>query len=222
MDQAASLRSQPRHALLLNSSNGTVTQVPFDLQAAGLVLLVIDTRTRHALADGQYGTRRKTCRDAATRLGITELREVADLESALGVLPDLIEQMRVRHVVTEIARTAAFVDLVTRDRLRDVGAIMDASHESLRTDYEVSCVELDLAVAAARAAGALGARMTGGGFGGSVIALVEADSASHVAGAVARAFSDRGLRQPAFLNAVPGAPADRVEKHLAADPSRGV
>ena len=210
MDQAASLRATAGHALLLDTLDNSVAQVPFHLAEAGLELLVIDTRAEHALVDGQYAARRAACHAAAERLGVGTLREVADLDVALAALPDPIEQMRVRHVATEIARVEQFADLVREDRVRDVGPLMDASHESLRIDYEVSCDELDLAVAAARAAGALGARMTGGGFGGSAIALVEVDAANSVAQAVADAFGDRGWREPGILVAVPGPAGGRV------------
>jgi galactokinase len=116
----------------------------------------------------------------------------------------------VRHVVTEIARVEQFVTLVRDDRVQEVGALMDASHESLRLDYEVSCDELDVSVEAARAAGALGARMTGGGFGGSAIALVRAGATTAVAGAVAGAFADRGWPEPGFLIATAGPAGARV------------
>jgi galactokinase len=210
MDQAASLRATAGHALLLDTLDHSVAQVPFHLAEAGLELLVIDTRAEHSLVDGQYAARRAACHAAAARLGVGTLREVRDLDGALAALPDPVEQMRVRHVVTEIARVEQFADLVRTDRVRDVGPLMDASHESLRVDYEVSCDELDVAVVAARAAGALGARMTGGGFGGSAIALVGADDAAAVALAVAGAFADRGWHEPGFLIAVAGPAGGRV------------
>jgi galactokinase len=211
MDQAASLRATAGHALLLDTLDHSVAQVPFHLAEAGLELLVIDTRAEHSLVDGQYAARRAACHAAAARLGVGTLREVADLDAALAALPDPVEQRRVRHVVTEIARVEQFADLVRDDRVRDVGPLMDASHESLRVDYEVSCDELDVAVAVARAAGALGARMTGGGFGGSAIALIEADAASSVSGAVGAAFRDHGWPQPGFLIAVAGPAGGRVQ-----------
>ena len=117
---------------------------------------------------------------------------------------------RVRHVVTEIARVAELVALLDAGRAREIGPLLDASHASLRDDYEVSCRELDLAVDAARAAGALGARMTGGGFGGSAIALVDAGQVGSVAAAVAAAFAAQRLTEPAFLVAVASAPAART------------
>jgi galactokinase len=212
MDQAASLRTKAGHALLLDNLDASVRHVPFDLEAAGLELLVIDTEAEHALVDGQYAARRATCHAAAARLGVRTLREVSlsDLEAALAGLDDGDQRKRVRHVVTEIARVVAFEELVSTGRVRDVGPLLDASHTSLRDDYEVSVAELDVAVESARAAGALGARMTGGGFGGSAIALIEAGSASRVADAVLKAFKAHVMGTPSFLTAVAGKPAGRV------------
>ncbi|TDE97556.1 galactokinase [Occultella glacieicola] len=212
MDQAASLRCADGHALLLDCRDGSTRQVPFDLAAADLELLVIDTRAEHALVDGQYAQRRATCEAAAEALEVPTLREIdpAGLVAALAALTDDVSRRRVRHVVSEIARVTDFVALLDAGRIRDVGPLMDASHESLRVDYEVSCAELDVAVEAARAAGALGARMTGGGFGGSAIALIEAGSAQSVADAVTAAFASAGFTAPEFLIATPSGPADRV------------
>ena len=122
---------------------------------------------------------------------------------------------RTRHVVSEIARTRAFIELLDEGPLEGVrvavaGALMNDSHDSLRDDYEVSCEELDVAVEAARAAGAYGARMTGGGFGGSAIALVSADAVLGVAQAVADAYEARGWQAPHFIRALPGAPAGQL------------
>lgn len=208
MDQAAALRTVPGHALLLDCRDLTVRHVPFDPAADGLALLVIDTRAEHALVDGQYAARRATCEEAAGLLGVPTLRALTDRpgddERALATLADGspgadLRVRRVRHVLAEIRRVEEFVALLDDGRLRDVGPLLDASHASLRDDYEVSCVELDVAVEAARAAGALGARMTGGGFGGSAIALVESDAVGTVAAAVDAAFRARGLRAPAFV-----------------------
>ena len=218
MDQAASLRSRAGHALLLDCRDFTVEHVPFDLAALGLELLVIDTRAHHALVDGQYGSRREACETAARLLGVTTLREIApaglaeaaDRVRASGV--DAADEIvrRLRHVVTEIARVEEAVALLRAGRVRDVGPLLDGSHASLRDDYEVSCAELDVACQAARDAGALGARMTGGGFGGSAVALVDAALTDQVAAAVAQAFADKGFDHPAFLRAVPSTPATRV------------
>ena len=206
MDQAASLRTEARHALLLDCRDGSVEQVRFDLVDAGLELLVIDTRASHSLADGQYGARRASCDAAADALGVPTLREVSDLDAALATLDDEVTRRRVRHVVTEIARVGEFVAAASADDWPGAGRLMNASHDSLRDDYEVSCAELDVAVDAARSAGALGARMTGGGFGGSAIALVPAAAAETVAGAVLAAARARGLVTPVIHRATPSAP----------------
>jgi galactokinase len=220
MDQAASLRSQAGSALLIDCVDFSVRHVPFDLAAAGLELVVIDTRAHHALQDGQYGSRREQCERAAGLLGVRWLREVhaIELDAALDRLRDLVDDpeeadeiaRRVRHVVTEIARVRQAVLLIEDGDLAGIGPLLDASHASLRDDYEVSSRELDLACEAAKGAGALGARMTGGGFGGSAIALVPAGSGDAVADAVAAAFAAEGLAAPGFLRAVPSAPAGRV------------
>jgi galactokinase len=206
--------------LLLDCLDFSVRQVPFDLAAAGLELLVIDTRAHHALQDGQYGSRREACERAAALLGVRWLREVhaIELDAALDRLRELVDDpeeademaRRVRHVVTEIARVRQAVLLVDDADLAGVGPLLDASHASLRDDYEVSSIELDVACQAARSAGALGARMTGGGFGGSAIALLPAGSADAVATAVAAAFERERLAAPAFLAAVPSGPAGRA------------
>lgn len=210
MDQAAALRSQEGSALLLDTIDHSVQQVPFDLSAEGLALLVIDTRATHALGDGQYGQRRATCEAVAAREGVATLAELPDPEGVLARLTDPVEQRRVRHVLTEIARVHEVVELLGARRTREVGPVLDASHASLRDDYEVSCEELDVAVETARAAGALGARMTGGGFGGSAIALVEADRVDAVSDAVAAAFAEHGWTAPQFLVAQAAAPGGRI------------
>ncbi|MFC7023618.1 galactokinase [Promicromonospora thailandica] len=222
LDQSASLRCREGHALLLDFRPGlkpleSGVPVPFDLATAGLTLLVVDTRAEHSHVSGEYGARREACERAAALLGLESLREIAPtlggvgLDRALAELephdPDGVLRRRVRHVVSEIDRTARFADLVREGRAADVGPFMLASHASLRDDYEVSCRELDLVVDTAVAAGALGARMTGGGFGGSAIALVRLSDVDAVARAVANAFADADLTAPAFLLAPPSAPA---------------
>ncbi len=220
MDQATSLRARVESAALIDCLDFSVRHIPLDLAAAGVELLVIDTRAHHTLQDGQYGSRREACDRAAALLGVEWLRAVHPIElaAALRRLRDLVDDpeeademgRRVRHVVTEISRVRQTVLLIEDGDLTGIGPLLDASHASLRDDYEVSCEELDVAVEAARAAGAVGARMTGGGFGGSAIALVRAGAAEAVATEVAEAFATRGLTAPAFLRAVPSAPAGRV------------
>ena len=215
LDQTASLRCRQGHALALDCRDMSARQVPFDLSAVGLELLVIDTRAKHSLADGQYGSRRADCEESARILGVGQLVEVEDLDEASAALGDDRLVARTRHVVSEIARTRAFIELLDEGplegtRLAVAGALMNDSHDSLRDDYEVSCEELDVAVEAARAVGAHGARMTGGGFGGSAIALVSADAVLDIAQAVARAYETRGWETPHFIRALPGAPAGRL------------
>ena len=148
-------------------------------------------------------------------MGVGQLVDVEDLDEAMAALDDDRLAARTRHVVSEIARTRAFIDLLDEGplegtRLKVAGALLNDSHDSLRDDYEVSCEELDVAVDAARAAGAHGTRMTGGGFGGSAIALVDADSVVGVARAVASAYAERGWQPPHFIRSLPGAPAGRL------------
>ncbi|MFT3971577.1 MAG: galactokinase [Micropruina sp.] len=206
MDQAASLRASAGHALLLDCLDGSVEQVRFNLASAGLELLVVDTRASHSLADGQYAARRAACERAAGSLGVSTLREVTDLGAALARLDDDEVRRRVRHVVTEIGRVTDFVAVAEAGDWDAAGALMNASHDSLRDDYEVSCIELDVVVTAARDAGALGARMTGGGFGGSAIALVRSEDAASIAHAVREAAASRGLPVPDVHQATPSEP----------------
>ncbi|MEP6628908.1 MAG: galactokinase [Lapillicoccus sp.] len=211
MDQAASLRVTAGHAILLDCRSGEVEQVPVDLEAAGLALLVVDTRAEHALVDGQYAARRSACEQAAATLGVATLREVSPdgLDDALSRLADDETRARVRHVVTEIERTRRCVSALREHDFAAVGRLFLASHASLRDDYEVSCRELDLVVDTAVTTGALGARMTGGGFGGSAIALVRADDADRISEAVEGAFRDAGLAAPSPFAVTAGPPAGR-------------
>jgi galactokinase len=196
MDQSASTLCRSGHALFLDCRSGAVEQVPCPLE-----VLVIDTRAPHRHVDNEYAQRRSVCEAAARTLGLVSLREVAALDEALARLPDELSRRRVRHVVTENARV---LDTVAALRSgRPIGALLTASHASLRDDFEVSAPELDLAVETALAAGAQGARMTGGGFGGCVIAIA-ADPA-RVVDAVVEAFAGRGFARPAAFVATAAA-----------------
>lgn len=211
MDQAASLRCTEGHALLLDCRDRSVQQVPLDIASHRLAWLVIDTRAAHQLVDGQYGERRATCEAAAAALGLPSLREVPvdGLEATLARLPDDVMRRRVRHVVTEIERVRQTVTLLRAGRVGELGPVLDASHRSMRDDYEISCDELDLAVETARVAGALGARMTGGGFGGSAIALVPEDRQAEIGRSVESAFAAAGFTAPGIIPAYPAAGAGR-------------
>ncbi len=204
MDQFASTQATAGHLLLLDTRSLEVRHIPFDLAADGLTLLVIDTRAHHQLVDGEYAARRKSCEEAARELGIGSLRDVTDLGLALSELDDDTLRRRVRHVVTENERVLTVVDLLEAGDARAIGPLLTASHVSLRDDYEVSCLELDLVVETALDAGALGARMTGGGFGGSAIALVETADADRVRERITVAFLDAGLTGPGFVDAEAG------------------
>jgi galactokinase len=211
MDQSASLRCQAGHALLLDCRDGSIAQVPFDLSAHGLSLLVMDTRAGHSLVDGQYAQRRRSCAEAARQLGMPSLREVAfsDLDETLDRLLDSRIRARARHVVTEIERVRQTVALLREGRLPEVGSLFNASHASMRDDFEISCAELDVAVDSATTHGALGARMTGGGFGGSAIALVPTHSTTQVTAAVIQGFADKGFGAPNCFAVTAGGAARR-------------
>ncbi|WP_228978638.1 galactokinase [Streptomyces sp. DH12] len=212
MDQMASACCAEGHALHLDTRDLTRRQVPFDPAAHGLRLLVVDTRVRHALGDGAYAERRAGCEAGARALGVRTLREVpyGELAGALARLDDPTVRAYVRHVVSDNHRVARTVALLDAGEVRAVGPVLTEGHASLRDDLRVSCPELDLVVSAACAAGALGARMTGGGFGGSAVVLAEAEAADAVAAAVEEAFAARGLRAPRVFPALPSAGARRL------------
>ncbi len=208
MDQSAVLLGQAGHALLLDCCTGESENVPLSPADAGLALLIIDTRAEHRLTESGYAARHVECEEAARALGVRSLREIPD-PAGLAGLADPVLLRRARHVVTENQRVLAMAGLLRRGDVADGGRLLNESHASLRDDFEISWPEADVTVDAAVAAGALGARMMGGGFGGSVLALVPADSAA-VRGAVGAAFAGRGWPEPGFLDAPPSASAQRV------------
>ena len=206
LDQAVAVFAQPLHALLIDFADGSREQVSFDPAGQGLAVLVIDTRVSHELTDGGYGSRRDDAWEAAKLLGLEHLASATPAQ--LETLPERLLP-RARHVLSEVARVDDFVRALRADDWDALGPLLDASHTSLRDDYEVSCAELDVAVETARQAGALGARMTGGGFGGSAIALVPVERVEAVQTAVTTAFVAQGWRRPDFFVAEPG-PGARV------------
>jgi galactokinase len=208
MDQSASLLSRAGHALLLDCRSGETSLVPFNPPAAGLCLLVIGTRVRHALSDGRYSLRRQECEQAAQALGVPSLRDVSDSSQVPGI-GDPVLARRARHVVSDNQRVLETVALLRAGDLAGMGPLLTASHASLRDDFEISWPQADAAVEAACQAGALGARMVGGGFGGSVIALAEADG-TVVCEAVSEEFARRGWQAPTFLPAPPSAGARQL------------
>ncbi|MFI0710651.1 galactokinase [Streptomyces inhibens] len=213
MDQTAAACCTEGHALFLDTRDLTRRQVPFDLAQEGLRLLVVDTRVKHELGDGAYAERRAGCERGARALGVRALRDVpyAHLPEALATLADEpVVQALVRHIVTENHRVEEVIDHLDAGRTRAIGPLLTAGHASLRDDFKISCRELDLAVDTAHTAGALGARMTGGGFGGSAIVLVEAADATAVSTAVTEAFAAAGHAAPRIFEAVPSAGAHRL------------
>jgi galactokinase len=211
MDQMVSMLGRAGHALFLDTRSLGTEQVPLPLEAAGLCLLVIDTRAGHRLVDGAYADRRAACEAAAAVLGVPALRDAtpAQVEQHATALGDP-GRRRARHVVTENARVLAAVELLRAGDLDRLGPLLAASHASLRDDYEVSSPELDTAVEAAVAAGAVGARMTGAGFGGSAIALVETALAGRVADRARDAFAAAGFGPPQVTAVVPSDGARRL------------
>jgi len=207
MDQSAAILCQPGHALFLDCRSLAAEQVPVALD--GLALLVVDTRAPHRHVTGEYAARRTACERAAATLGLASLRDLAvpDLPAALDRLDSPELERRVRHVVTENERVLATVAMLRGGRPSYVGPLLTASHRSLRDDFEVTVPELDTAVEVALAEGAHGARMTGGGFGGCVLALVDASAADPIAYAITQAFAQRGFAAPVAFTASPSAGA---------------
>ncbi|MET7359073.1 galactokinase [Streptomyces sp. NPDC005562] len=211
MDQMASACATEGHALHLDCRDLAIRQVPFDLDAHGLRLLVVDTRVKHELGDGAYAERRAGCEEGARILGVTHLRDVPydELPAALERLTDERIRRYVRHIVSDDHRVERVIGLLDAGDVRAAGPVLTEGHASLRDDLRISCPELDLVVSSANAAGALGARMTGGGFGGSAIVLVEAADAETVTKSVLAAFDTAGFTAPRVFPAAPSAGARR-------------
>ncbi|MFF9454449.1 galactokinase [Streptomyces flaveolus] len=213
MDQTASACCEAGHALFLDTRDLSQRQIPFDLAAEGMRLLVVDTQVKHSHSEGEYGKRRAGCEKGAALLGVDALRDVpyGELDAALERLGDEEEVRRlVRHVVTEDERVERVVSLLESGDTRAIGPVLVEGHVSLRDDFRISCPELDLVVDTALEAGALGARMTGGGFGGSAIVLVETADVDGVTKAVEEAFAAAGFLAPRVFEAVPSAGARRI------------
>jgi galactokinase len=208
MDQYASLLCEAGAALLVDCRSLDAQSVPLDLQAAGLALVVCDTRVERGLADTGYNDRRATCERAAKMLGVEELRDATegDLDLLSGA-----ELMRARHVISENARVLKAVEALRDGDFDEFGRLMYASHASLRDDYEVSTPELDTFVRSAQLHGATGARLTGAGFGGCAITLVPSSETDVFTDACQQAFAERGFEEPAFYEFVPSAGAELAD-----------
>jgi galactokinase len=210
MDQLVSLRGEAGHALFCDMRDLTSEAVPFAPDGGGLSLLVVDTRAPHRLVDGEYAARRRGCEEAARLLGVPALRDVTDADEAVARLDDEELQRYVRHVVTEDARVLEAVEVLRAGRLDRLGPLFTASHASMRDDFRITVPEVDTAAEALLAAGALGSRMTGGGFGGCVIAVVPAADVDAAGDAVRRAFHDAGFGEPSLFTAAAAAGARAV------------
>jgi galactokinase len=197
LDQSASLLGQTDAAVFLDCRSFESEVIPLGFDDAGLELLVIDTKVSHAHATGGYADRRASCEKGAALMGVGSLRDltVDDLPRAADTLDEETFR-RVRHILTENQRVLDTVRVLRQEGPSAIGSLLDASHTSMRDDFEISVAELDLAVETARTAGALGARMTGGGFGGSAIALTPHALIPAVQQAVADAFAAAGFTAP--------------------------
>jgi galactokinase len=211
MDQMASMLAREGHALFLDTRTLVTEHLPLGLDVAGLRLVVIDTRAPHRLVDGAYAERHAAVEAAARALGVPALRDAA-IEQVQAAADELGEPglRRARHVVTENARVLEAVELLRAGALDRLGPLLAASHASLRDDFEVSSPELDTAVEAALASGAVGARMTGAGFGGSALALVPEERAEPVADGARAAFAAAGFGPPEVLRVSPAGGASRL------------
>ena len=211
MDQSVSLMATAGFALLLDCRDLSTQNIPFDVGASGLELLIIDTQAHHALTDGGYAERRAACDSVVAKLKLSSLRDLS--MEQLDAQKDQIlkvEYLRVRHAVTEMKRVLACVEALSAKDFKEVGRLLNASHASLRDDYTVSCPELNVAVNAANSAGALGSRMVGGGFGGSAIALIEVSKTRETIDAIEKEFAIRKFKAPRFFTSLPSQGAEVI------------
>jgi len=215
MDQSVSLMAKRGSALLLDCRDLTSRDITFDVASHGLELLIIDTQAHHSLTDGGYAQRRASCDGVVAKLAVRSMRELT--MEKLEASHDLIsttEFMRARHAVTEIARVLDAVKALESKNFTTLGHLLNASHASLRDDYDVSCPELNTAVDAAIAAGALGARMVGGGFGGSAIALIKASHTQETIKSIEVAFESKRFKTPRFFTSLPSQGARIIQRGL--------
>ena len=213
MDQSVSMMATNGFALLLDCRDLSTRNIPFDVASHGLELLIIDTQAHHALTDGGYAERRASCESVAAKLGIKSMRELTmeQLDSSRHLITET-EYIRARHAVTEMKRVLDCVEALSIGDFVKVGQLINASHVSLRDDYTVSCPELDTAVDASLAAGAMGSRMVGGGFGGSAIALIQASKTTQTIRAVEKAFADKKFKAPRFFTSLPSQGAELISR----------
>ena len=204
MDQSISLMARAGYGLLLDCQDLSTRHIKIDFASKSLRLLIIDTQAHHALTDGGYAKRRESCEEVAKIFSIPSLRQLS-MESLLAHKAKLSELQfkRAHHGVSEMLRVLDAVKALEAEDFEALGQLLNQSHNSLRDDYEVSCPELDLAVDTALSPGALGARMVGGGFGGSAIALIKESDAGTISSTIERAFAKNGFKAPRFFDSLP-------------------
>ena len=204
MDQSISLMARAGYGLLLDCQDLSTRHIKIDFASSSLRLLIIDTQAHHALTDGGYAKRRESCEEVVKIFSIPSLRQLS-MESLLAHKTKLSELQfkRARHGVSEMLRVLDAVKALEAEDFEALGQLLNQSHNSLRDDYEVSCPELDLAVDTALSSGALGARMVGGGFGGSAIALIKESDAGTISSTIERAFAKNGFKAPRFFDSLP-------------------
>jgi galactokinase len=205
LDQLASVCGRARHALLIDFQATEVSPVPFDPATVDVALLLVNSHAPHRHAGGEYGARRASCERAAADLGVQSLREVQGRGlAALQSVKNPVDTRRARHILTENQRVLDTVAALANSDFAEVGRIFTASHASMRDDFEITTEHIDLIADTAVGSGALGARMTGGGFGGCVIALVPAAGVDTVTAAVHRAMSEAGYVPPTIVGTYAG------------------
>ena len=213
MDQSVSLMAHAGSALLLDCRDLSTRNITFDVASSGLELLIIDTQAHHSLTDGGYAVRRASCESVVAKLGIVSLRDLtlSQLEASQDLLTST-EFIRARHAVTEMKRVMEAVTTLEAKDFFALGQLLNKSHASLRDDYNVSCPELNAAVDSAIAAGALGSRMVGGGFGGSAIALIHAAQTQKTIASVEKAFAENKFKSPRFFTSLPSQGAEVIQR----------
>jgi len=208
LDQLAILNGRPRQAQLIDFRDLSTQSVPFDPEASGFALLLINSYAAHQHAGGEYAARRASCERVAAALGVGSLREVQDRGlSALSMITQPEDYRRARHILTENQRVLDMADALRDSNFTTAGHLLTASQQSMRDDFEITTSHIDLIADSAVQGGALGARMTGGGFGGCVIALVPADGVDAVTDAVLAATRQAGYREPGIAVTHAGAGA---------------
>ena len=197
MDQTASLFGELDHAVFLDCRSLDAKATALSLKENGLEIVVMDSRVAHRLTDGGYASRRQACQEAAEKMGVASLRDVTleKLEASKDLLGYVVYK-RARHVVTENERVQKTVKLLSSSGPKSIGQLMNESHASMRDDFQISITELDVAVETAISHGAIGARLTGGGFGGAAIALIDSDKVASLTTAVLDKFRDQGFEMP--------------------------